>query len=69
MNTPLFVSKNSCFTNLLETFEDWTLAIDTGFGIDVIYLDHSKAFDSEGSATTLKSRIPSMKSVKIHINI
>ena len=41
-----FVSKKSCFTNLLETFEDWTLAIDEGFGIDVIYLDYSKAFDS-----------------------
>ena len=41
-----FVSKKSCFTNLLETFEDWTLTTDAGFGIDVIYLDHSKAFDS-----------------------
>ena len=41
-----FVSKKSCFTNLLETFEDWTLAVDLGYGIDVIYLDYSKAFDS-----------------------
>jgi len=28
---------------LLETFEDWTCALDQGYGIDV---DYSKAFDS-----------------------
>ena len=41
-----FVSKKSCFTNLLETFEDWTAAVDRGCGVDVIYLDYSKAFDT-----------------------
>ena len=41
-----FVPKKSCFTNLLETFEAWTDAVDSGFGVDVIYLDYSKAFDS-----------------------
>ena len=41
-----FVSKKSCFTNLLETFEDWTAAVDQGCGVDVIYLDYSKAFDT-----------------------
>ena len=41
-----FVSKKSCFTNLLTTFEDWTAAVDSGYGIDVIYLDYSIAFDS-----------------------
>ena len=41
-----FVNKKSCFTNLLSTFEEWTSALDQGFGIDVIFLDYSKAFDS-----------------------
>ena len=41
-----FVSRKSCFTNLLSTFEEWTSALDQGFGIDVIFLDYSKAFDS-----------------------
>ena len=41
-----FVTKKSCFTNLLETFEDWTAAVDQGYGVDVVYLDYSKAFDS-----------------------
>ena len=35
-----------CFTNLLTTFEDWTAAVDSGYGIDIIYLDYSKAFDT-----------------------
>ena len=41
-----FVSKKSCFTNLLVAFEDWTAAVDLGYSVDVIYLDYSKAFDS-----------------------
>ena len=41
-----FVSRKSCFTNLLSNFEEWTSALDQGFGIDVIFLDYSKAFDS-----------------------
>ena len=36
----------SCFTNLLESHNTWTSALDMGFGVDVIYLDYSKAFDS-----------------------
>jgi len=36
----------SCLTNLLETFEDWTSAVDQGYGVDMIYLNYSKAFDS-----------------------
>jgi len=27
-------------------FEAWTDAVDSGFGVDVIYLNYSKAFDS-----------------------
>jgi len=41
-----FCRGRSCLTNLLETFEDWTTAIDHGYGIDVIYLDYRKAFDT-----------------------
>jgi len=41
-----FVSGKSCLTNLLETFEAWTRLLDEGFGVDVIYLDYRKAFDS-----------------------
>ena len=32
--------------NILTTLEDWTAAIDQGYGVDVAYLDFSKAFDS-----------------------
>jgi len=31
---------------LLETFEEWTSAVDEGYGLDVIYLDYRKAFDT-----------------------
>ena len=41
-----FCRGRSCLTKLLETFEDWTTAIDHGYGIDVIYLDYRKAFDT-----------------------
>jgi len=30
----------------LEGFEYWTKALDEGFGLDVLYLDSHKAFDS-----------------------
>ena len=33
-------------TNLLETLENWTRALDEGYGLDVVYLDYRKAFDS-----------------------
>ena len=35
-----------CFTNLLETFENWTEALDKGYGLDILYLDFRKAFDT-----------------------
>ena len=41
-----FLHGRSCLTNLLEAFEEWTKALDDGYGIDVIYLDYRKAFDS-----------------------
>ena len=32
--------------DLVETYENWTLAVDSSCGIDAIYFDYSKAFDS-----------------------
>jgi len=32
--------------SLLETLDMWTKALDDGQGLDVIYLDDKKAFDS-----------------------
>jgi Reverse transcriptase (RNA-dependent DNA polymerase) len=40
-----FCKKRSCLTNLLETLEDWTQAIEDRYGIDAVYLDYQKAFD------------------------
>ena len=31
------------FTNFLVTFEEWTAAVDSDYGVDVVY---SKAFDT-----------------------
>ena len=36
----------SCLTNLLESFELWTEALDSGYGLDILYLDYRKAFDT-----------------------
>ena len=33
------------FTNLLESHNAWTGALDSGFGVDVIIYNYSKAFD------------------------
>jgi len=41
-----FTKGRSCLTNLLETLETWTRLLDDGYGIDVIYLDYKKAFDT-----------------------
>jgi hypothetical protein len=41
-----FTRGRSCLTNLLETLEDWTKALDEGFGVDALYLDYKKAFDT-----------------------
>ena len=43
-----FTHGRSCLTNLLETFEAWTILLDEGYGLDdiVIYLDYRKAFDT-----------------------
>ena len=42
-----FQSGCSCFTQLLECLNDWTEGFDTEHcGVDIIYTDFSKAFDS-----------------------
>ena len=41
-----FMPGRSCLTNLLEALESWTRALDEGHGVDIIYLDYRKAFDS-----------------------
>jgi len=41
-----FTSGRSCLTNLLETFEAWTRILDEGYGLDVIFLDYRKTFDT-----------------------
>ena len=41
-----FRQGKSCFTNLLETFEDLYRAVDEKKGIDIAYLDYRKTFDS-----------------------
>ena len=41
-----FRKGQSCLTNLLLARDDWTRAVDDKYGVDVIYLDFSKAFDS-----------------------
>ena len=43
-----FMQHRSCLTNLLETLEAWTEALDKRLGVDVglLFLDCRKAFDS-----------------------
>ena len=41
-----FTTGKSCLTNLLETLEDWKSAVDQGHGVDAIFLNFQKAFDT-----------------------
>ena len=41
-----FTRNKSCLTNLLETLEDITSCLDNGEGVDLVFLDYRKAFDS-----------------------
>ena len=36
----------SCLSNLLVTLENWTAALEEGYGLDIFYLDYQKAFDT-----------------------
>ena len=49
-----FMKSRSCLTNALETLEDWTKALDSGYSIDVTYLDYQKAFDMVSYKRLLK---------------
>ena len=40
-----FCNKRSCMSNLLETFEDITVLIDSGIPVDEMFMDFRKAFD------------------------
>ena len=41
-----FLSKRSTLTNLLESFDDWTIYIENKHPNRVAYIDFSRAFDS-----------------------
>ena len=41
-----FRAMRSCTTNLLKALKDWTCAIDKRCGVDCIFLDFQKAFDT-----------------------
>ena len=40
------MKRRSTLTNLLVTLECWTSILEEGSGLDVIYLDYKKAFDT-----------------------
>ena len=41
-----FVQGRSHLSNLLRSLEDWTFSLDNGHGVDVVFLDFQKAFDT-----------------------
>ena len=41
-----FILKHSTATNLLECIHDWSIALNDGSSVDVIYIDFRRAFDS-----------------------
>ena len=41
-----FVAGRSTCTDLLESLQDWSIALNRRQGVDVLYIDFSKAFDS-----------------------
>jgi len=49
-----FVKGKSCATNLLTAFETWTKWMDEGYGVDIVYLDYRKAFDSVNHAKLIE---------------
>jgi len=49
-----FTKVKSCATNALTAFENWTKWMDEGYGVDIIYLDYRKAFDSVNHAKLIE---------------
>jgi len=41
-----FVTRRSCYTQLLHVFNDWSLSLDEHLATDVVYFDVSKAFEN-----------------------
>ena len=41
-----FRSGRSCSLQLLEALQEWSCMADKGVGCDILYLDHSKVFDT-----------------------
>ena len=39
------MSRHSTISNLLESVNDWTLALNNSKGITIAYIDYAKAFD------------------------
>ena len=52
-----FMRGRSCLTNLLESLEDWTAALDEGYGLDILFLDYRKAFDSVSHTFGIKGQL------------
>ena len=40
-----FLPNKSCVSSLLEAVEDWTVSIDLGLPVNVLYIDYEKDFD------------------------
>ena len=49
-----FTARRSCQSNLLEALEQWTAILDEGHGLDIVFLDYQKAFDSVPHRRLLK---------------
>ena len=45
-----FLTKKSTTTNLLESLNDWSLALDSKDGVTIAHIDFAKAFDSVSHA-------------------
>jgi len=41
-----FVKHKSCSKNLLQSHNKWSITLESDYGVDIIYLNYSKAFDS-----------------------
>ena len=41
-----FISGRSTTIQLIRVLEEWTEALDAGVGVDCVYMDYQKAFDT-----------------------
>ena len=54
-----FLKGHSTCTNMLESMNDWTLAINHHCGVTVAYIDFSRAFDSVSQQKLIDVRLKS----------